>query len=174
MTKRVLITLLQILVISTILFSSYFFFYLKPKRQLANNIIQAEKILTIHKNTLTQNRIAYVGLTQLDPSSPIFTSEASNLIATLEKTQKDGLEQTGSKTTIPKTNIISYEVLTDILKKTEDVYKVQEDILKELKSTKSYKDGLVVLKSQKSVNALSVQTNLILEYEYWISKLSQG
>ena len=171
MTKQFSIKLVQILLISGALFFTYYFFYLKPKIQLSNNRIEAEKILAIHKNTLTQNRIAYIGLTRLDPESPVFPSDASTLISTLYTTQKEGLDQIASENIIPKTNIIKTDVFSNLLMKTEDVYKSQKEIVNNIKSSKSYSEGLDIIKSESSITLLTKQTNLILEYQYWLDKI---
>lgn len=171
MIKKVITVLFQILLISSVLYSSYYFFYLKPKAKSANDIVEAEKVLIVHKNILTQNRIAYLGLTKLDSKSPSFSVDASNLIATLETTQKEGLENINTQNTLPKTKIISTDVFSDLLSRTGNVYKSQGEILNKIRSTKTYKDGLEILRSTESVNAITDQTNLILEYEGWIEKL---
>jgi hypothetical protein len=53
MTKRVLITLLQILLISGVLFITYYFYYLKPKIQLSKNRTKLIKF-DATQNTLTK------------------------------------------------------------------------------------------------------------------------
>ena len=165
--------MIQILLISGALFFAYYFFYLKPKIQLSKNRIEAEKILTIHKNTLTQNRIAYIGLTRLDPNSPVFTSDASTIFSTLDTTQKEGLEKITTENIIPTTNILSTGVFSNLLIKTEDVYKTQKEITTNIKLSKTYSEGLKILKSDRSINLLTKQTNLILEYQYWLDKMKR-
>lgn len=173
MIKKVITVLFQILLISGVLYSSYYFFYL-TKAKSANEKVEAEKVLTVHKNILTQNRIAYLGLTKLDSKSSSFSAEASNLIATLETTQKEGLEKINTQNTLPNTKILSTDAFSDLLTRTENVYKTQGEILNIIRSTKTYKDGLDILRSTESVNALTEQTNLIVEYEVWIEKFKNS
>ncbi len=172
MIKRILITLLQTLFISAILFSGYYFLYLKPNIQLAKNISQTETILTLHKNTLTQNRIAFVGLTHLNPDSPIFSLDTSNLLAILQNTENEGLDQINSHQYLPKTNILDSNSYSELLKKTENIYTSQQNLVGQIKTTKTYKEGLEILKSQDSINLLTNETKVILEYQYYIDKIS--
>jgi len=55
--------------------------------------------------------------------------------------------------------------------KTEDVYKSQKEIVNNIKSSKSYSEGLDIIKSESSITLLTKQTNLILEYQYWLDKI---
>ncbi len=160
----------RVILMLSILFSSYYFIYLKPKVQLAKNISELEKVLTLNKTTLTQNRIAYIELTRLNSESPSFTREVTNIIAILEKTQKDGSERIQNQSPLPKTNTDSNKITT-LLHNTDAFYREQQELMKKIKQTGSYNEGLSIIKSGESVKLLTKQTNLILEYGYWLDEL---
>ena len=138
---------------------------------MSGNIIKAERILTIHKNTLTENRIAFIGLTRLDPESAVFPSDASTLLSTLETTQQEGLDQINAEPEIPDTNILSNNKYSEMLIETAGIYENQKNITDNIKSSKSYSEGLNILRSEASISLLTKQTNIIFEYQYWLDKM---
>ena len=171
MVKRVLVFFLKTLFISLAIFSTYYYFFLKPNIELAQIRSETIKILSLHKDTLIQNRIAYITLTQLDPDSANFNAEKVSAVNTLKTTREKGLSDIENNKVIPNVNKELYNRLPYLLSDLKRVYEEQNEILDKVYTTKSYDEGLTILKSEKAVKLLTMQTNLILEYEYWIEKL---
>ena len=82
-----------------------------------------------------------------------------------------GLSDIENNKVIPNVNKELYNRLPYLLSDLKRVYEEQNEILDKVYTTKSYDEGLTILKSEKAVKLLTMQTNLILEYEYWIEKL---
>jgi len=171
MTKRFLVTLVQILLISLVLFLTYYFFYLKPKIESAKNRAETRKILSLQEDNLIQNRLAFVELTKLDPKSSILNLNSSDIMQTLERTHKTGLDLIKNESSIPKNTTITNDNYNALTSKSESIFNDQKKILYDVINTKSYKDGVAILKSKESIDLLTRQTNLILEYQYWIKNL---
>ncbi len=140
--------LVKTLILVAAISGIYYFFFLKPS-------IKAQKELAQNHANLVQNRLAYVELTRLDPKSASFDIEKSNLVAKLKETNKKGLED--SSTSLA----------------TRQIYERQNKLLEKVFATKSYQEGVSVLKSQEAVSLLTDQTNLILEMEFQLEKLKK-
>ena len=171
MTKRIIGVFFKTLFISLAIFSTYYFFFLKPKIELTQNRSETIKILSLHKDTLIQNRIAYITLTQLDADSANFNAEKVGAVNTLKTTRENGLSDIENNKVIPNVNKELYNRLPYLLSDLKRVYEEQNEILEAVYATESYDEGLTILKSEKAVKLLTMQTNLILEYEYWIEVL---
>jgi hypothetical protein len=136
------------------------------------NLIGTQKILVENHAVLVQNRLAYVTLTRLDPDSTNFQAETANIINTLQETQKEGLELVKEKNNIP--NLKNFDInFPKLVAETESVYRQQDELIKKVTETEKYEDGLVILKSDEAIELLTKQTNLILEYEYWLEKINE-
>lgn len=173
MLKNIFRIVLKVTILSLIVFSVYYFGIMRPKIFNAQNVSQTIEVLRIHKNLLTQNRIAYVALTKLDGNSVNFDGERSSLVNSLKETNSKGISDTEAKNTIPNVNgelsIRFPELLTD----TSSVYEEQTVILDKVFATKTFDEGIAILESSEAVDLLTRQTNLILEYEWWIRKLAE-
>lgn len=136
--------LIKTIIFLAILSTGYYFF--------ARAEIQKEKNISSHWANLVKNKLSYVGLAKLDSKDPGFDIEKSNLIGIIKETNKIGLEK-------PLNN------------KEKDIFIRQNAILDKVFATKSYEEGVSILKSKESVNLLSDQTNLIQELETQIVRL---
>ncbi len=163
--------LIKVLIIFTLFASSYYLFFLRPSIENQKRISEIKNELEKHTNYLVQNRIAYLQLTKLSPKSRHFQEEVTSLIDILQKTQKQGIEFIEQKSSPLEINS-KYEI-SNILKQTKDFYNEQEKLMKKALSTMSYKEGLEILKSDESLELLTKQTNLILEYEFLLNKLEE-
>ena len=172
MKKDVLKLGVKILILLGLFLIGYYFLILGPRLAMSEKAAQLEKKISQHYFNLLQNRLTFVELTRLDPDSAAFNLEKSNLVGTLEKTKKEGLELVKKENNIPKVdNKLSNEfplLLTD----TENFYKEQEELLKKVFETKSYEKGVEILKTDDAIKLLTKQTNLILKYQYWLEKVN--
>ncbi|KKQ81648.1 MAG: hypothetical protein UT06_C0057G0005 [Candidatus Woesebacteria bacterium GW2011_GWA1_38_8] len=104
-------------------------------------------------------------------NSANFNAEKVSAVNTLKTTREKGLSDIENYKVIPNVNKELYNRLPYLLSDLKRVYEEQNEILDKVYTTKSYDEGLTILKSEKAVKLLTMQTNLILEYEYWIEKL---
>lgn len=137
--------LLKISLFLALFLAIFYLFFLKPRLAL-------EKKLTQEYFLFVQNRLAFVELTRLDPKSPNFEIEKSSLVSTLKNTNKKGLEIASRK-------------------EEKEIYERQNNILEKVFATKSYEEGVAILKSNEAIELLTDQTNLILELEFQLEKL---
>ena len=124
------------LIILVIISAGYYFF--------SKIEAQKQKDLSTHYANLVKNKLAYVNLAKLNPKSPSFDTEKSNLIGIIQETNKIGLEKP----------------LND---REKVIFTKQNIILDKVFATKSYEEGVTVLKSTESVTNLTDQTKLIEE-----------
>ena len=170
--KIVINITIKILILTILFLTLYYFFIVKPKVLLQKDIAQTRAVLSSNYTILVQNRLAYIELTRLNPSSANFQYQTANTIDVLQKTQKEGLDLAKEKKTIP--DLKNFDInFPKLLTETESVYRQQEDIIKKVTETEKYEDGLKILKSDESVKLLTTQTNLILEYEFWLEKINE-
>ena len=162
---------IKILILTILFLTLYYFFIVKPKVLLQKDITQAQTILTKNHTVLVQNRLAYIALTRLDPNSANFQYQTANIIDTLQETQKKGLDLVKEKNNIPDLKNFDINFLK-LLAETESVYRQQEELINEVIKTEKYEEGVEILKSDKAIELLTNQTNLILEYEYWLGKIN--
>jgi|GEM_PF-7054935 len=155
-----------------LLLASYYFFFLKPKIELPNRINKAQEILTNHHSTLLQNRLSFVELTKLDPEAGTFNLEKSSLIGTLQETSKEGLKTLENPTKLPEVNKELSERYNKLTSETRELYEKQDRLFEKVFATDSYEAGTELLRSDESIKILTTQTNLILEYKYWLDILS--
>lgn len=131
------------LIILALLSTAYFFY--------ARAEVSKEKNISIHYSNLVKNKLAYINLAKLDPKKPGFDIEKSNLIGIIQETNRIGLEKP----------------LND---REKEIFTRQNAILEKVFATKSYQEGVIVLKSTESVLLLTDQTKLISELESRIKK----
>lgn len=165
--------LVKILAITLLLFGGYYLFFLRPKLELTNSLIQAEKTLGGQMFNLTQNRVAYLELTHLEPKGGNFNLEKSNLVGTLQKTIKEGRDSLAGGVKIPNIDPKLTERFPTLLEETKTFYERQDKLLKKVFETKSYPEGVALMKSQEAVDLLTKQTNLILESQFWLDKINK-
>jgi len=165
--------LIKILAITLLLFGTYYLFFLRPKLELASNLLNSEKILARHHTNLLQNRLSYIELTRLDPKRANFNLEKSSLVGTLQKTNEEGLKNINEDKEIAKIDGKLTERFPALLAETKKIYEDQESLLEKVFATKSYAEGIVILKSEEAINLLTRQTNLILEYQFWLEKMEK-
>ena len=147
--------------------------FLKPKLELTNKFLSAEKVLNQHAFNLTQNRLSFVQLTRLNPKSASFDFEKSDLVGTLQKTIKEGLEAFEAKRETPSIDPKLSERFPALLEETKEIYKRQDGLLKRVFETKSYGEGVAIMKSSEAIELLTKQTNLILEYQFWLDEINR-
>ncbi len=56
-----------------------------------------------------------------------------------------------------------------LLSETKKIYEEQESLLERVFETKTYEEGVEILKSDQTVGLLTRHTNLILEYKFWLN-----
>ncbi len=160
---------LKIFVFVLLLFGSYYLFILKPRLELPNKLLKAEKTISEHSSTLIQNRLSFVELTRLDPNSANFSIEKSNVISKLKETNKEGLGLIQKQGSIPEINEELTKRFFILLSETKKIYEEQENLLERVFETKTYEEGVEILKSDQAVGLLTRHTNLILEYKFWLN-----
>lgn len=159
--------------IFTLFLLGYYFFFLKPKLELSNKISRTENILSEQLSSLLQNRLSFVELTKLDPASASFDLEKSNLVGTLKSTNEKGLKVSQEVQDIPEIDKDLSKRYKALLSETKEVYEAQNALLEKVFSTGSYESGVELLKSDEAVEILTLQTNLVLEYDFWLRKIQQ-
>lgn len=165
--------IIKIILILLALLLAYYFILLKPKLELPNALLKTEKVLSQYHANLLQNKIAYVGLTKLNSNSANISAEKSHLISTLQQTNKEGIELTKKKQELPKIDSELTRQFPKLLEKHKQILEEQNQILDELLQLKTFEEGLELIRSNRSVEMLTRQTNLILEYEFWLDKINQ-
>lgn len=153
--------------------ASYYLLILRPQLTLPNKLLKAERQLSRHRSTLLQNRLALVELTRLDPDSAGFNLEKSSLVATVQETNKEGLEALTKPTAIPEVDKKLSGRYQELLSETRGIYEEQGEFLKRVFATDSYKEGVEILRSDGAISILTDQTNLILEFEYYLNRLKE-
>lgn len=133
---QVVSTIVKILFFLVLIIAGYYFF--------SKLLITKEKDLAFHYSNLVQNKIAYINLAKINPKDPSFGIQKSNLIGIVKETNKKGLEN-------------------PINSSEKEIFTRQNVILEKVYSTKSYEEGISILKSPESVKLLSDQTVLIEE-----------
>ena len=159
------------MVIFAVLLSGYYLFVLKPKLELPKARSEAQRVLRLHSSNLTSNRLSYVQLTRLDPDSSDFLTAKSNLVGSLQSTQKAGTELVEKESKIPDIDAKLTKDFPTLLTDTKQFFKDQEILLKEVYQTSSYQGGVKILKSDKALELLTRQTNLLLQFQFWQDKL---
>lgn len=132
---KILIFGLKVLAILVLILGGYYFGYLKPHQEKAKEI-------AVRYSNLVKNKTAYVGLAKLNVEDPSFNDQKSNLIGIIKETNTKGLERP----------------LSDTEKK---IFERQNVILEKVFATKSYEEGVLILKSEESVQLLEDETKLI-------------
>lgn len=145
--KQLVNNLLRVVVLLLILIGAYYIFFLIPKVQAAAKV----KTFTEYHSNLVQNRISYVDLTKLKPNDSNVQSQKNALLLKISETQKQGVN------------------FTD--KRVKDIYERQSRLIEKLKNSKTFEEGINLLKGQESVVLLTDQTNLILELEFQLERL---
>jgi hypothetical protein len=166
-------TLVKTLIFFILLLVGYYFLFLGPKLAFPSKLLQAEERLAKHHFNLLQNRLSFVELTKLDTNSADFDLKKSNLVGTLQKTSKDGFKALENPPKLPEVNKELSDRYQELLNETRKIYEDQERLLEKVFATDSYKAGVEILKSDESIKLLTRQTNLILEFEYWLSQLKE-
>lgn len=163
---------IKTLLLTALITSFYYLILLRPTIKRQETLINTKNTLTANRSVLTQKRLAYVELTRLDPDSAGFQTETANIINTLQKTQNEALVLTKEKNDIPK--LKGFDInFPKLLTETENVYRQQEELIKKVLATEKYEEGLGILRSEEAIKLLTKQTNLILEYEYWLEKINR-
>ena len=153
MKRKVLRIVLKTLVLTSLISTFYFFAFRVPKIKNREELISAKNILIANLTILIQNRLTYIELTHLDPQSAGFDIEKSSLIATIQKTNHKGLAN-------PNFPNEAREILLR-----------QNILLEEVFATKSYDDGVAILKSEEALELLVDQTNLVRKWQQEIREL---
>lgn len=169
--KSSLLSLIKIIFISGLMLSVYYFLILRPKIEKQKLINEVSLVLNIHKDILVQNKLSFVGLAKLDSSSANFDIERGDLITSLKESSDRGLEELNKSSQIPGINLKLGERFSQLIAETRQIYEEQNKLLERVFVTKTFNEGIKILKSNEAVELLTRQTNLILEYEFWLRKL---
>lgn len=165
--------ILKTLFIASLLLAGYYLFFLKPKLELPNKLLLTEKILSSHHSNLLQNRLSYVELTRIDPETPAVDLEKSNLMGIIKKTNQEGLEALNKKENLPNVDPKLSQRFPELLKAEKEIFERQGSLLEKLFAQKTYADGIKILKGEESIKLLTDQTNLTLEYQFWLEKINK-
>lgn len=156
-----------------LLVGGYYLLFLNPQIKYSRALLEAERVIGEHTAfNLLQNRIAFVELTKLDLQMGNFNFEKADLVSTLQKTGKDGLEQLEKGVKIPNINTQLKKRFPALIAETKEVYQNQDKLLKKVFATSTYADGIAIMKSPEAVELLTKQTNLILEYQFWLEEIN--
>ena len=112
-------------------------------------------------------------LTKLDSNSPGFDLEKSNLVTIVKKTNEEGLKALSGQSELPKIDNDLNNRYKSLLEETKTVYEDQEKLLEKVFATDSYEEGIEILYSEEAIELLTRQTNLILEYDFLLSRLKK-
>lgn len=137
----------KVVILLGILLLGYYLLLLRLNKAQEKNVSLKTEVIR-NKDNLVQNRISYVELTRLDPESPNFDNDRSYIAAAIKKTNKEGLEN------------------QPFPAEAKQIYERQNKLLEKIFATKSYEEGVAILKSQEALQLLTDQTNLILEWEF--------
>lgn len=129
----------KVIAILALIFIGYYFGYFKPNQAKVREA-------SIHYSNLLQNRTAYINLAKLNPDDPSFDIQKSNLIDIIKETNTKGLK----------------EPLNDTEKQ---LFERQNNLLEKVFTTKSYEDGVEILKSDESVKLLKDMSDLLAELQ---------
>lgn len=170
MKQIAIITVLKTLMFLVLTTVFYYFLILKPQVTKRQELSESQKIINQYLAVLVQNRIAYVGLTQLDENSQNISLQTSSLISTLRRTkiEYDELDDIGEIVGVGSAYDIDFAELN---KEMDLILKDQEHLLSEVVSTDTYNDGVVKLKSKESVDLLVRLTNVINKLQYLGNKI---
>jgi hypothetical protein len=165
--------LLRFIFLFIIVLTSYYFLFLVPKIKLPKILSEAEDILGNHHYNLLQNRLALVELTKFDPNTDNLNLKTSSLVETIQKTNEEGLRELEKDNQLSKIDPELDKRFPQLLIETKEVYQKQNIILEKIFNTDSFEAGIEIIRSKESVENLTKQTNLILEYEFWLKKISE-
>lgn len=129
----------KVIAILALISIGYYFGYFKPNQAKVREA-------SIHYSNLLQNRTAYINLAKLNPDDPSFDIQKSNLIDIIKETNTKGLK----------------EPLNDTEKQ---LFERQNNLLEKVFTTKSYEDGVEILKSDESVKLLEDMSDLLAELQ---------
>lgn len=152
---------------------AYYFAIIKPNQIKIFKIKETKKILSTNYANLVQNRIAFTELTRLDPNAINFDSQKSDLVATLTRSNEEGLKALDASFNNQNIAEIVKEDYPELIEKTKTFYKDQKDLLEKVFATKSYQEGVEILKSDEAIKLLTDQTNLILNFDFQIRRLEK-
>jgi hypothetical protein len=140
---------------------------------MSQKIVYTQNVLSSYRNNLTQNKISFIGLSKLNPNSSGFEYEKNELVESLQTSIDKGGKTSENPEKLPNINIELSERYPGLLEETNKVYQDQESLLEKVFATKSFEEGIEIMRSEESVQLLIKQTNLILEYDFWINILSE-
>ena len=143
--KPYLILFLKIAIFTAILLIVYYFAILKPRLEIPNALLDAERNLSKHYYTLIENRLAYTELTRLDTTSGNFEFEKGEIIAKIKKTNEEGLKNLENPLKLKIVKGAPNETLnflneglpkaySTLLEKNKKVYLEQKSIIEDLNS----------------------------------------
>lgn len=129
----------KVAIILAVISVGYYFGYLKPHQAKVREA-------SIHYSNLIQNRTAYINLAKLNSDDPSFDTQRSNLIDIIKETNAKGLK----------------EPLNDTEKQ---IFERQNNLLEKVFATKSYEEGVEILKSDESIKLLKDMSDLLAELQ---------
>jgi hypothetical protein len=143
-----------------------------PKVKRLSAVNETRTILTQHQSMVTESRLALLALTGLNPNSPSFPHEKSDIVSRLQNLSETGLSTTMSPAELPKVDDALHERYSDLMRETHVGYEEQKKLLEKVFATSTYAEGITILRSPESVKLITKQSNLILEYQFWIDKMN--
>ena len=180
--KKYLILTLKTVLAAFVLFFGYYWLFLRPDVLLWKNVKQNEEVLVIQKNYLSQSRIILVELIKADVNNPYYPTYLKSTLEILAKINNSAREKTAKEITyepilsLGRKHIRAYNRnilsgIQNIAEKNKIFLKEQKEFLDSLQS-KNYYEQKDFLVGNKAVVFLTKQTNLILEYDYWLKKIT--
>ncbi len=155
MKRKVPFFLAKTLILTILFTVLYYLIFLSP--QISKQKRLNDKIISLSSNLsiLVQNRLSFIELTRLDPKSPSFNSQKSELINTIKITNQKGLNE------------------PSFPDKAKEIFQRQNKLLEKVFTTNSYEEGVLLLKSKESLELLTDQTNLILDLQRELDNLKK-
>lgn len=169
--KEVLKFILKVLLITVLVTGFFYLFVVLPSIKKLKEIKTTQASLVKHYSLLMQNRVAYIGLTKLNTGSYDFNLRKSEIIDKIRKSSKEGTDLINAQGEVPNVNKDLEKRFDSLLNETKEVYSQQEQFLNKVFETKSYESGVALIKSDEGLQVLTKQTNLVIEYQYWVNEL---
>ncbi|MDP2693188.1 MAG: hypothetical protein Q8O88_06175 [bacterium] len=180
--RKYSILTLKTLIVTAILLFGYYWLFLRPELIIWEKVQKNEQILIVQKNYLSQSRIIMVELIKSDVNDYYYPTHLKKTLELLSQINNTALKK--SKETISydpvlslgRKNIRAYNrnILSGIYKITEEnkvFLSKQKEMLSNLQLL-NFDQQKEFLHTNQVVPLLTEQTNLTLEYDYWLNQIT--
>lgn len=185
--------LVKVVALLLIFLGLYYILFLAPKIALPNAFLESQAVFAEHRTNLVQNRIALVELARLSPNSADIFNKEAELLKKLQATNEQGIKLLEENKELPSVagvgNGFLYFLNNDLPVTLQSLRLKERQILEEQQSLIASLIDLIqqsatapkaevlstqfaLIRSDSSVKLLTRQSNLILEYDFWLKKIS--